>query len=978
MANMSTNRVEPTGARFSLRHGLSGKLAALLAPSLYILSLALPVTAADLVSVNTKGYSGNAASSGVALNQDGSVVAFFSDASDLVPNDTNYLRDVFVRDLVAHQTERVSVDSTGEQANGASQPTGLAPPISDDGRFVAFYSLASNLVDGDNNNKSDVFVRDRLTPATILVSATPGGGPGDGASRNPSMSSDGRFVAFESEASDLVDGDTKKTTDIFVRDLDTGLTERLCNVQLDGNSNSPAISANGDFVAFVSSTTTPTGGRKHVYLCDRTAGTITLISQAGGVAGNGDSMAPAISGDGSVVVFKSDATNLVVRDTNGATDIFAFDRLAPEGEPNIERISVKWNGVGAADAGSFLPTISRDGRFVVFGSDATNLVPVDVNQVADVFIRDRQNDVTLRADRTGMGEQPNGGTPDSGAIPAISADLRTISFASAAFNWVWNDFDDKVDVIVLPNPFLCGDGGTCPPSMACSAGFCQPLEIPTVTPTPTITGTLPPTATPTVTPTPTASATPTPTIPCFVDTDCPVGQVCDPTEKVCEPAPTATPKTPCADDTNCPAEQKCVEGFCELRITPTPTITPTPLPTCTTDEDCTPDLEGTPRHCRAGVCVPVRPCEDSELSQCRGDRETCVVEDSVGVCECLGDCNTDGLVLGNEIANMVCHLVYPGQDPSPCASDCLAGFKGGELTGSEICAAVQNLRYGCPAEGQPLQTGQAAAEPRSLDIGSASGAPGTVVTIAVDLSGGGDVATAQMDLLVDSTVLEVPADGSIVCTIDPRLSNATDAIFTSLPQTPGTPPGMARIRLFVANFLLCQNDQPLMTPFDAGPVFTCQFRISPFATPGTEIELEAERVNIGDPRGNEFDEGFTPGTVTVTEPPVCGTDVDCPGGTHCREGKCVPIVGCDGPSQCPGGNRETCVEGACECVGDCNLDGNVFVNEITLERRIAIGQLPLSECPAADSNLDGEVFVNEITLGRLNAVFGCPLGAPQP
>jgi Tol biopolymer transport system component len=989
MAKKSTKRVEPTGARFNLRHRPSaGLAAALLALGVCSLSFAPPAVAVDLISVGTMGFSGNGASSGVSLNADGSVVAFFSDANDLVINDTNNVRDVFVRDRNTNATERVSVSSTGEQANGPSQRTGMAPPISDDGHIVAFYSLASNLVPDDNNSASDVFVRDRVAPTTELVSVNEGGNSGNGASRFPSMSADGRFVAFESDATDLVDGDTNGKTDIFVRDRQAGTTELLCfpKVITDGTfgvrpnaaSTSAAISADGNFVAFVSAATNlvsaQTGGRKNVYVCDRTTNTIELISAtAAGVPGNEDSMAPAISGDGNVVVFKSDADNLVPGDMNDHTDIFAVDRAAG----TIERISVDPSG-GNANAGSFLPTVSRNGQFVVFGSDASNLVSGDVNQVADVFVRDRTHHVTLMVDLTSTGAQANGGVPDSGAIPAISANSQQIGFVSLASNLAGIDQNGQADVFATVNPFVCGDGGTCSAGMVCSAGFCQPNSFPTVTAT----------ATNTATPTPTR--TPTPPIPCFVNTDCPKGQVCDPTQKVCEPAPTPTPKTPCTDDTNCPSDQKCVAGFCQLRVTPTPTITPTPLPTCTTDADCAPEPDGTPTHCRAGVCVPIRPCDDTnqviDRLNCRGDRETCVND----TCECLGDCNTDGFVLANEIANMVCLLSNQNNptDLSPCASSCAAGYlnipSGIGITGSQICTAVQNLQYGCPAEGQALVTGQAAAETRSLDIGSASGAPGTVVTIGVNLSGGGNVATAQMDLLIDSRVLEVPADASTACAIDPRLI-ATDAAFNSLPQTPSTPPGMARIRLFVADFMLCQNNEPLMTAFDSGPMFSCQFRINPLATPGTVSPLTAERVNIGDNLGTEYVEGFNPGSVTVLPPSPCNTDHDCDvadgGGTHCRAGLCKGIRNCSGPTAGPTdclNNREACImengagaPGVCECGGDCNLDGLVRSNEITTLTNVFIGVAPVSACPADDINGDTIVRSNEVTAVTINFVQGC-------
>lgn len=944
MAKKSTDRNEPIlapGARSSRRHCPSGGLALLIVLGLYGTSMAGPAAGTDLISVGIRGVSGNDASSGVAMSSDGSVVAFYSDATDLVRGDTNERRDVFVRDANATPpTERVSVSGSGAQANGNSQEMGMAPAISDNGQIVAFYSDASNLVADDNNGAADVFVRDRAAGNTELVSVNLSGTSGNGPSRFPSMSADGRWVAFQSAASDLVDDGLPNPggfMDIFVRDRQSGTTERLCGMQPNASSSSAAISADGNFVAFVSAATnlvsTQLNGKKNVFVCNRTTSTIELISvNTAGVPGNGDSLVPAISGDGNIVAFKSEADNLVPHDNNGVVDVFARDRAAG----TTERVSVSFNG-GDANDGSFLPVVSRDGRFVVFGSAATNLALHDSNNASHVFIRDRQTGVTLLVDRASDGSLANAGTPD--VAPAISADGNHLGFVSFASNLALNDRNEQADVFTTTNPF-CADGGTCP--------------------TPTATGTK--------TPTPTVTPTPTPTVPCFVDTDCNHGQVCDPIEKVCKPAPTPTPRTPCTKPEDCPSGQKCgPDGFCELIVTPTPTITPTPLPTCTTDTDC---LEpGT--HCRAGVCVPVRECTETDISLCRGSREACVA----GTCECGGDCNLDGLVLGNEVTRMVCVLTHQCTLSDP-VSGCAAGdFNGdGQITGSEVCTAITNLGLGCPGEGQALMNGKAASEARSLDIGSASGAPGETVTISVDLSGGGNVATAQMDLLLDGSVLEIPADASTACAIDPRI-NATDAAFTFLPQTPGTDPGVARMRLFVADLMLCRNDEPYpLTPFDQGPILSCEFRINPLAAVGTHT-LTAERLNIGDPRGNEYIAGFTPGTVTVTAPPPCPSDgTPCPDGTQCRAGICKGIRDCSGstagPSECLGG-REACINGVCECGGDCNLDGRIRADEITTLVNVFTGTSPLALCPADDITGDGRVRADEITSITINFSQGC-------
>ena len=349
--------------------------------------------------------------------------------------------------------------------------------------------------------------------------------------------------------------------------------------------------------------------------------------------------------------------------------------------------------------------------------------------------------------------------------------------------------------------------------------------------------------------------TPTPTgIPCFFDRDCPLGQVCDPVDRVCKPAPTPTPTIPCTEDEDCPTGLTCVDGVCRDLSTPTPT--PTPLKTCTTDEECV-QLEGPGYHCRANVCVPIRECDDEDpvLDRvlCRGEREACVNN----ACECGGDCNLDGYVFGNETSQMIC--VLTGQCP---LSECAAGdFNGdGEITGNEVCTAVTNLGLGCPGEGQPL-TIDRSGEIRSLDVGSASGFPGESVAITVNLSGGGDVATAQLDLLFEEAVLEIP-DPETDCEVDARLA-ATDAAFTFLPQTPDTPPGKVRLRLFVGDINLCRDGLSFpLGAFDVGPLVSCTFRIRSDA-PAGDSTLLPERLNIGDPHGAVFGAVSMAGAVRV-------------------------------------------------------------------------------------------------------------------
>jgi Tol biopolymer transport system component len=243
-----------------------------------------------------------------------------------------------------------------------------------------------------------VFVHFRDSGATELVSIGMGGEQANGASLYPSISADGRFVAFQSQASNLVSGDTNNASDIFIRDLVNGTTEVACGTFGDRFSASPAISDDGNWVAFSSGATNFVSGDENRYLdifvCDRSSGTIERVSVPNdGGEGNGDSILPAISASGEVVGFKSLANNLVDGDHNNVVDVFARDRVAGA----TERISISNTGVDGNDF-SFPPSVSDDGRFVAFGSLRRTSSPT-TEQHINVFVRDRQIGRTLFADK---------------------------------------------------------------------------------------------------------------------------------------------------------------------------------------------------------------------------------------------------------------------------------------------------------------------------------------------------------------------------------------------------------------------------------------------------------------------------------------------------------------------------------------------------------------------------------------------------
>lgn len=311
------------------------------------------------------------------LSADGSLVAWASPASNLVPDDTNNDVDVFVTDRRTGAIERVSVASDGTQADAFS----LLPDISADGRYVGFSSGATNLVPGDTNGRSDVFVRDRSTGKTERVSVASGAVQADGSSRDPAISADGRFVAFDSDGTNLVPGDTNGHVDVFVRDRQTGTTEMVPAPE-GTEGGTPSISADGRMVVYLTS-----GGPMgfQVFSYDRQARTTALVS-AGPDGGIGDnaSYGPSIGADGRTAVFYSYAGNLAAGDTNGQLDVFVRDLKAG----TTERVSTGTKGA-EGNGMSELPTISDDGRYVAFQSTSGNLVDDDTNRRSDIFVHDR-------------------------------------------------------------------------------------------------------------------------------------------------------------------------------------------------------------------------------------------------------------------------------------------------------------------------------------------------------------------------------------------------------------------------------------------------------------------------------------------------------------------------------------------------------------------------------------------------------------
>ncbi len=325
----------------------------------------------ERVSVASDGTQGNSESHFPSLSGDGRIVAFWSLADNLVPGDTNSEFDVFVHDRATRETERVSVASDGSQGNGGFSSPGdhtAFPSLSDDGRIVAFDSLADNLVPGDTNREGDVFVHDRATRETERVSVASDGTQGYGESARPSLSGDGRIVAFHSGA--LLGN---RAGAVFVHDRATREIERV-SVASDGTQ------------------------------------------------GYAVSTLPSLSRDGRIVAFTSFADNLVPGDTNSEFDLFVHDRATGQ----TERVSVASDGTRGNGPSLFTP-LSDDGRIVAFWSAARNLVPGDRNNF-EVFVHDRATAATERVSVASDGTQANSETE----LPSLSGDGRIVAFPSFA------------------------------------------------------------------------------------------------------------------------------------------------------------------------------------------------------------------------------------------------------------------------------------------------------------------------------------------------------------------------------------------------------------------------------------------------------------------------------------------------------------------------------------------------------------------
>jgi len=415
------------------------------------------------VSVDSSGNEANGNSGNAAISGDGRFVAFGSVADNLVAGDANEAGDVFVHNLETGTTTLVSVSSAGSQGNDASG----SASISGNGRFVAFSSAADNLVEGDANEQGDVFVHDVETGVTRLVSVGSTGEAGNGVSGNPTISADGRFVAFDSEADNLVAGDTNEAGDIFIHEIETGITTRVSvgssGEQASEGVKSYSMSADGRFVAFTADGDNLVPGEDDcaIYVRDRLTDTTTCISAE---ASRGDSVGDiSISNDGRFLVFES-INNL---------DDLPLPASAPTTLKTFvvhDRATGKSNSISPSSSESRYSrssSISPDGRFAVFTSELPASNP-------GVFIYDFRSEIVtpifeeLENERTQSFSAPPVPAGWVTGRPSLSADGSVIAFNSFVSGLTDDEgrfvgVSRRSDVFVLDN-FLAANRAEVPPS----------------------------------------------------------------------------------------------------------------------------------------------------------------------------------------------------------------------------------------------------------------------------------------------------------------------------------------------------------------------------------------------------------------------------------------------------------------------------------------------------------------------------------
>jgi len=428
-----------------------------------------------LLSQTPDGISGLTSFS---ISSNGQFVAFYSDADNLVANDTNGYRDVFVRDLVGGTNVLVSVNTNG---NASGDGISFDPAISGDGRYVAFTSSADNLVPGDNNQAQDIFVRDLQAGTTTLVSvSTNGVSPGNGDSFSPIISASGRYVMFHSKASNLAAGLYYNFYEnLFFRDLQTGTTYALTFATLESSYPgvySASMTPDGQFVAFIGIVNTFSGTQLYVWNSQLRARTYTnsaTFSSATypvvAISPNGQKLAYLANSPLNLFAVDLVSKTVVTLNPSGTFFSHAGLRFSNDGRflayamatnttanQNVYLydfqagtnllVSQNFNSTGITNANSDSPGISPNGRFVAYRSFATNIVPFDFNKAANLFVYDVSNNATILVSVNASG---NSTADDRSLKPVFSADGRTLFFQSWASDITGNDYNNSSDIFAL-------------------------------------------------------------------------------------------------------------------------------------------------------------------------------------------------------------------------------------------------------------------------------------------------------------------------------------------------------------------------------------------------------------------------------------------------------------------------------------------------------------------------------------------------
>lgn len=403
---------------------------------------AAPLSVTSILPLSPQGAdslsrTSSTVSSAPSVSADGMIIAFASNAADLNADHPAGTTQIYVIDRRKKQTRLISRADGFDGAPGAGSST--QPSISGDGRYVAFVTASNNISDEDGADNQDVYVRDTMTNKTRLVSRSAANGAANGTSNQPAISPDGRFVAFSSNANNLSPLDGDGTRDVYVHDRVTR-DSQLVSIGIDGvpalgDSTRPDISLGGGVVTYESTAANLAAGDapllSDVFAIDVKSLKTTLISRGSGVDGAspiGASFAPSISADGRHIAFESDA-NL----TSGANpllrDVFVRDRTTNE----TTLVSRQSGPSGAAsDLASDQPSISADGGFVAFRSAGTNLSSADRDPDTDVFVRDLSDGALSLASRAKDGPAANAPSSE----PAIAIAGGSVAYASRATNLV--------------------------------------------------------------------------------------------------------------------------------------------------------------------------------------------------------------------------------------------------------------------------------------------------------------------------------------------------------------------------------------------------------------------------------------------------------------------------------------------------------------------------------------------------------------